>query len=79
MIKLFSPGDIYEDVFYHPCLALGVSYENDEIWGVSLIDGSHPRSMSLAHNDVRKISLDEAWDLKQRYIRNKGQDGWWAT
>ncbi len=76
---LFAPGDVYEDVFYHPCLALGVSYEADEIWGISLIDGSYPRCMSLAQNDIRKISLNGVWELKQRHIRHNGRDGWWVT
>jgi hypothetical protein len=71
----FEPGDLYEDVFYHPCHAMGVS--DDEIWGISLIDGSYPRCCSLAHGDIRKISRDEAWELKQRHIRANGADGWW--
>ncbi|MEI2456387.1 hypothetical protein [Lysobacter firmicutimachus] len=39
-------GDIYEDVFFHPCLCLGVD-EAGFVWGVSLIDGSHPRTTDL--------------------------------
>jgi hypothetical protein len=73
----FDPGDLYEDCAYHPCLCVGVSVADDEIWGISLIDGSYPRSCSLNHCDVRKVGVEEAWEIKQRYIRRNGQDGWW--
>ena len=73
----FEPGDLYEDVFYHPCLVMGIDVADDEIWGISLIDGSYPRCCSLAHGDIRKISRDEAWELKQRHVRRNGADGWW--
>ena len=59
-----SPGDIYEDCFYHPVLCVGVDYEDDEIWGISLIDGSQPRSCSLAFCGVRKLTVEEAWKIK---------------
>ena len=47
MDDCFAPGDIYEDVIYHPCLCVGVSVEEDELWGISLIDGSYPRNCSI--------------------------------
>jgi len=75
----FAPGDIYEDCAYHPVLCVSASEENDEIWGVSLIDGSYPRNCSLAHCGVRKVTVEEAWALKQRHIRHKGQNEWWVT
>lgn len=61
----YNPGDIYEDVFYHPCLCVHASVEDDEIWGISLIDGTYPRACSLAHNDIRKLTVEEAWHIKQ--------------
>lgn len=67
--KDFAPGDIYEDVLYHPCLAMGVSEEDDEIWGVSLIDGSYPRCCSLTYSGIRKLSTEEAWYIKQNYAQ----------
>jgi len=73
----FAPGDLYEDCAYHPCLCVGVDVEDDNIWGVSLIDGSYPRSCSLDHCGVRKLDAEEAWEIKQRHIRRNGQDGWW--
>lgn len=33
------PGDIYESCGFHPVLCLGVDYKQDDIWGISLIDG----------------------------------------
>ncbi len=54
-----QPGDIYEDSAYHPCLCMGT--EGHEIWGVSLIDGSYPRSEDIAFSGVRKLTPGEAW------------------
>lgn len=59
-----KPGDIYESCSYHPCVCLGVDYKNDHIWGISLIDGSYPRSCSLLHCGVRKITPKQAWQIK---------------
>jgi hypothetical protein len=59
------PGDIYEDCFFHPVVCLGVDYKSDEIWGVSLIDGSYPRSCSLLHCGVRKLTPKQAWLIKR--------------
>ena len=67
MTQKFAPGDLYEDVFFHPCLCVGVSEQDDEIWGISLVDGSHPRSCSLARSDIRKLKVDEAWELKRKF------------
>lgn len=61
----FAPGDIYEDCSSHPCLCIGVSEEEDEIWGVSLIDGSYPRSCSLQHCSIEKLTVDQAWMRKK--------------
>lgn len=57
-------GDVYEDCAYHPVLCLGVDYKQDNIWGISLIDGSFPRNCSLIHCGIRKITLKEAWQIK---------------
>jgi hypothetical protein len=59
-----SIGDIYEDCGCHPVLCIGISYEEDTVWGVSLIDGSQPRSCSLRHCGVRKLTIEEAWKIK---------------
>ena len=59
-----SVGDIYEDCFFHPVLCMGINYEEDDIWGVSLVDGSYPHSCSLVHCGVRKLTPEEAWDIR---------------
>jgi len=57
-------GDLYEDCAYHPVLCTHVSYEDDEIFGISLVDGSAPRGCSLEHCAVRKIDMEEALRLR---------------
>ena len=61
----FRPGDFYEDADYHPCVCVGVSTEGDEIWGISLIDGSQPRACSLTRSGIRKLSIAEVWEWKK--------------
>ena len=63
----FAPGDIYEDCADHPCLCIGIDVDDDNIWGISLIDGSYPRSCSLDHCGVRKLTVEQAWEIKQRH------------
>jgi hypothetical protein len=53
-----KPGDIYESCSYHPVLCLGVDYRRDEIWGVSLSDGSYPRACSLVHCRKAEMGTD---------------------
>lgn len=60
----FIPGDIYEDVFNHPCLCVGV--ESDFVWGISLVDGSYPRTTDLFMSGIRKLSVAEAWAQVQQ-------------
>lgn len=59
-----KPGDIYESCSHHPVLCLGVNYKQDEIWGISLIDGAHPMSCSLVHCGIRKLTPRQAWEIK---------------
>jgi hypothetical protein len=80
------PGDLYEDCSYHPVLCLGVNYKTDELWGVSLIDGSYPRCCSLVHCGVRKLSPKQAWLLKARgpsraRVRERiaPDEQWWSA
>jgi hypothetical protein len=60
MADEIRPGDIYEDCACHPVLCTHVSDVDDEICGISLVDGSAPRSCSLRHCGVRRLSLGEA-------------------
>lgn len=64
-------GDLYEDSAFHPCLAVGVDYDEDDIWGISLIDGSYPRSCSFLYSGVRKLTVEEAWIIKMEFLKKK--------
>ena len=57
-------GDIYQDCSYHPVICVSLNREDDEVTGISLIDGSSPRSCSLLHCGIRKITIEEAWNIK---------------
>lgn len=77
-------GDIYEDCAFHPVLCVGINYEKDEIWGISLIDGSYPRSCSLTHCGIRKLTPAEAWDIRrfgpvkeEDRVRIATEKRWW--
>jgi hypothetical protein len=70
------PGDIYEDCAYHPVLCTHVSYADDEIIGISLVDGSAPRSCSLRHCGVRKLSIAEALELRDKRLREMPLPHW---
>lgn len=59
---IISPGEIYEDCAFHPCLCVGTG--DGEVWGISLIDGSQPRSCDLRMCGVRILTPGEAWDIK---------------
>lgn len=70
---LIQPGEIYQDCASHPCLCFGVEQEEDDIaiWGISLIDGSYPRSCSLNHCGVHKMTLEEAWQRKVEFAEGR--------
>lgn len=55
-------GDIYEDCAHHPvrCEEIYIGPGLDDISGVSLIDGSRPRSCSLKHCGVIRLTENEA-------------------
>jgi hypothetical protein len=57
-----EPGQIYEDCAYHPCLCLGTV--DGSVWGISLIDGTQPRSCDLRMCGVRILTPVEAWEIK---------------
>lgn len=75
----FTPGDIYLDCDYHPVIAAEIvrfrtsqpGYWDADLAGVSMIDGSFPRSCSLRHCAPCKLSPEDAmlivlhWDELQ--------------
>lgn len=60
--KDIRPGDYYEDCSFHPCLCIRV--DDDELLGVSLVDGTYPRGCCIGHCGVRRLSLAEALHWK---------------
>ena len=81
-----KPGDIYESCSYHPVLCFGIDYRRDEVWGVSLVDGSYPHSCSLLHCGVRKLSPKQAWQIRtagplevEAREKFKPTNRWWHT
>ena len=65
MQELIQPGDIYEDVFFHPCLCIGID-DTGFAWGISLIDGSYPRTTDLYKSGIRRLTIEQAWEWKTR-------------
>jgi hypothetical protein len=75
-----KPGDLYEDSLRHPCLC--VNKKGSEISGISLVDGSYPRTDDLEHSRLRKLSVDEAWHWRisgPRDVELSPQQRWWET
>ena len=77
-----SPGELYEDCSFHPCLCL--TADGYDISGVSLVDGSYPRSCDIGACGVRKLSLEEArtWKLSGPQDLDAGSEvtadkRWW--
>jgi hypothetical protein len=67
-----KPGDYYEDCSFHPCLCIAADGHGG-ISGISLIDGSFPRTCDIAHCGVRKLTLDEVILWKKKGPQNLDQ------
>jgi len=81
-----APGDLYEDCSFHPVVCVEVDYDRDEIFGISLIDGSYPRGCGLRCCGVRKLTIDEAWKIirhgppePQDRERIPAEKRWWTV
>lgn len=73
-----KPGDLYEDSLRHPCLC--VNKTGSEISGISLVDGSYPRSDDLSHTTLRRLSVEEVWHWRlngPRDVQLSPQQRWW--
>jgi hypothetical protein len=67
-------GAVYEDCAFHPVLCTHVSDMNDEIQGISLVDGSEPRACSLSHCHPEPLSHSQAiWIMRNfdEYVRGR--------
>ncbi len=58
-------GGIYEDCSFHPCLCTLI--EGDDIEGISLLDGTAPRSCSQAHCGPTALTVSEAVSIKGKF------------
>jgi hypothetical protein len=56
----FVVGGLYEDCAYHPCLCIEVDEAERGLIGISLMDGSLPRSCSIDHCGPEVITVHEA-------------------
>ena len=75
----FKPGMIYTNCSDHPCLCTEISIRDDEICGISLVDGSYPNSCSLHNCAPGKLTLKQALDWKLNgppFLRNKKWEKW---
>ena len=57
-------GEIYQDCTYHPVLCTESSA--DDVLGISLIDGTYPRSCSPMHCGIRRLTLKQALRIKMK-------------
>jgi hypothetical protein len=67
-------GDIYEDCNYHPVRCTYVNAYYGDIEGVSMIDGSSPRSCSTRYCGVVKLSEQQAAERVEAY-KQHGERG----
>lgn len=75
---MFKPGDIYEDCANHPVLCTNV--DGDDIEGMSLIDGSTPRSCSINHCGVSTLTSAQVSNrIRHRELFLVGERYWRAT
>jgi hypothetical protein len=75
-------GDFFEDCAFHPCLCVAVGPEGDPhgVEGISLVDGSGPRSCSARHCGLRLLTVEEAIHWKFHGPADeklKPKDRWW--
>jgi len=73
------PGDLFEDCRFHPCLCIdGNSMDDpDGVHGISLVDGT-PTGCSIAHCNLRKLSVSEAVQWKYHGPKDRTtEDRWW--
>jgi hypothetical protein len=56
----FRVGGLYEDCGYHPCLCVVIDEDDRDIQGISLMDGSGPRSCDLDHCGPQPLTVAQA-------------------
>jgi hypothetical protein len=63
----FGVGLVYEDCSFHPVFCTSYSAEEDELQGVSLIDGTWPRSCSPTYCGPRPLRADQVLWIKSNF------------
>jgi hypothetical protein len=61
-----GPGVIYEDCAFHPVLCTHV-HDDDSVSGISLIDGSSPRTCSLYDCGIVPLTIDEVIEIRKDF------------
>jgi len=62
----FEPGMIYEDCAFHPVLCTNVHSDNS-VSGISLIDGSAPRTCDLDSCGVIPLTVSEVLAIRKDF------------
>ena len=73
------PGDYDEECFNHPCHCIRVL--DEEVAGISLVDGSMDRCCSVGHCGVRRLTYEEAVEWKLYgpcEVQVPPEGRWWA-
>ena len=73
----FVVGGLHEDCAYHPCLCIGIDEEERGLRGISLIDGSIPRSCSIDHCGPEPITIEDAVLIRLNFetFKQRRMDG----
>lgn len=65
----FRIGELFEDCRFEPMICISVSIEDDELIGISLIDGRGPVGCSLTHCGPEPITIAQAVWIKQNFTQ----------
>jgi hypothetical protein len=63
----FVVGGLYEDCAYHPCLCIEIDEAERCLMGISLMDGSLPRSCSIDHCGPEVLTVHEAVHIRVNF------------
>lgn len=74
-MKKINIGDIYWDCAYHPVLC--TESDGDDVAGISLVDGSQPRSCSIKHCGVQRLTSDQVSVILQNRDLLMGSERVW--
>jgi hypothetical protein len=60
------PGMIYEDCAFHPVICTHV-HDDDSVSGISLIDGSSPRTCSIHDCGIVLLSITDVIEIRKDF------------